>query len=457
LVVSHHSHKQFQTHNYATLAAKLAASDPPSFEITRYLTAEVLFRAGEKGETLMFDAIIVGARCAGSPLAMLLARKGYRVLLLDKASFPSDTISTHHIHQLGVLRLKRWGLLEKIKESNCPSTEKVSFDVGPFALVGTPPPADDVVQAYAPRRRVLDKILVDAAVEAGAELREGFSVDELVTEGIAVNGIKGRDRNGEAVVEKARIVIGADGARSTVARHVESPIYLDRGMLTCNYYTYWSGIDLEGVEIYSRAGKAIVADKTNDGLTMVTVVFPKERFQQVRSDIEGEYLRTIREVAPSLAARLHAGKREERFAGTGFLPNFLRKPFGPGWALVGDAGYHKDPMTAQGITNSFTHAELLAEILDDVFSGRRPMLSGLVDYERRRNEEVLPMFEHTCQLARLQAPPPELVRLLNALRGNQTEIGNFLGTITGTVPLTQFFSQQNMRRLIPPSMLKLAA
>src|SRR5436190_17465860 len=147
----------------------------------------------------MYDAIIVGARCAGSPLAMLLARKGYRVLLVDKASFPCDTLFTDHIHQSGVALLKRWGLLEKLKASNCPATEQMRFDVGPFALVSTPPPAGNTSEAYAPRRTVLDKLLVDAAVAAGAELREKFSVDELLYNGLTVTGVKGRDANGRSV------------------------------------------------------------------------------------------------------------------------------------------------------------------------------------------------------------------------------------------------------------------
>ncbi len=406
---------------------------------------------------VMYDAIIVGARCAGSPLSMLLARKGYKVLLVDKATFPSDTISTHHIHQPGVAHLGRWGLLEKVKGSNCPSTQQISFDVGPFALVSTPPPAGDVVDAYAPRRRVLDKILVDAAVEAGVELRENFSVDELTTDGKNITGIRGHHQVGNTVQERARIVIGADGVRSFVARAVDAPIYLDHGMLTCNYYTYWSGVDLDGVELYSRVGKAIVADKTNDGLVMVTVVWPIDEWQQVRADIEGEYMRSISEVAPKLFARLKAGRREERFAGTGFLPNFIRKPFGSGWALVGDAGYVKDPITAQGITNSFSHAEFLAEALDDAFSGRKEMLKSLANYERRRNDEVLLMFEHTCNLARLGPPPTDLLALMNALRGNEFEIGRFLGTITGTVALADFFSPANMNRMLHASALKPAA
>lgn len=405
----------------------------------------------------MYDAIIVGARVAGSPLAMLLARKGYRVLLLDKATFPSDTISTHHIHQPGVARLRRWGLLEKVRASNCPPTTEIRFDVGPFALVGTPPPAESNVEAYAPRRRVLDKILADAAVEAGAELREGFSVEELTTSEGAVTGVRGRDRKGLSVTEKARIVIGADGARSFVADRVQAPVYFDRGMLTCNYYTYWSGVPLKGVELYAREGRLIVADKTNDGLAMITVVWPKEEFNRVRSNIEFEYMRSLDEHAPALAERLRAGRREERFAGTGFLPNHFRKPYGEGWALVGDAGYVKDPATAQGITNSFSHAEMLAEALDESLSGRRAMSEALADYEQKRNKEVMAMFEHTTQLARLAPPTPEMIHLLEALRGDQVEAGRFLGTVTGTTSIQEFFSPENTSRIVKAAALIPAA
>ncbi len=405
----------------------------------------------------MYDAIIVGARCAGSPLAMLLARKGYRVLLLDKASFPSDTISTHHIHQPGVAYLKRWGLLDKLRASNCPPTKQIKFDVGPFALVGAPVPAEGTAEAYGPRRRVLDKILVDAAVEAGAELRERFTVEELTTDGKSITGIRGRDANGSTVIEHARIVIGADGARSMVADAVKAPIYFDRGMLTCNYYSYWSGVQHEGVELYPREDRTIVVDKTNDGLSLICIVFPKAEFDHIRSNIEGEYLRTIQQNAPTLFERLKNGKREERFAGTGFLPNFFRKPYGHGWALVGDAGYVKDPILAQGITNSFSHAQMLADALDDAFLGLREMQDALADYEHRRNDEVLAMFEHNTQLARLEPPPPEMIALLNALRGNSFEIDRFLGTVAGTVALTEFFSPQNIGRIMERAALKPAA
>lgn len=144
----------------------------------------------------------------------------------------------------------------------------------------------------------------------------------------------------------------------------------------------------------------------------------------------------------------------------GFIPNFLRKPYGAGWALVGDAAYHKDPITAQGITNSFSHAEMLFEALDEVFSGRGKtvkMAQALADYERRRNEEVLPMFEYTTQLAKLEPPPPEMLSLLNALRASQNETGRFLGTVTGTVPIQEFFSPENINRVMEASTLTTAA
>ena len=168
----------------------------------------------------MYDAIVIGARCAGSPTAMLLARQGYRVLLVDRASFPSDTMSTHYIHQPGVAQLKRWGLLERVIISNCPPIRQIYFEIGPFesghhfTLTGAAPPAGDVAEAYCPRRRVLDMVLVDAAVAAGAELRENFLVQEILMEGDRVTGIRGRTRGSATVTEKARIVVGADGMLS---------------------------------------------------------------------------------------------------------------------------------------------------------------------------------------------------------------------------------------------------
>ncbi len=162
------------------------------------------------------DVIVVGARCAGSPTAMLLARKGHRVLVVDRATFPSDTISTHMVHPLGVDALARWGLLDRLVATGCPPIITYTYDFGPFTLRGAPGTKDAPV-AYCPRRIVLDKLLVDAAAEAGAEIREGFAVEEILMEAGRVVGIRGRSRGGDAVVERTRVVVGADGRHSTVA------------------------------------------------------------------------------------------------------------------------------------------------------------------------------------------------------------------------------------------------
>jgi flavin-dependent dehydrogenase len=353
-----------------------------------------------------YDAIVVGARCAGSPTAMLLARKGYRVLLLDRVTFPSDTMRNHYIHRPGVVRLKRWGLLDQVAASNCPPIRQQTLDLGDFPLTRVAEPADGVDADYAPRRFVLDKILVDAAVAAGAELREGFTVQEVLAEDGRVVGIRGRWRGGAAVEERARIVVGADGLHSLVARSVQAPIDPARPSCAFTYYSYFGDVPIAGLEGTFLSTRVFIAFPTNDELACIAVEAPIAEFPTFRADIEGSFFRSL-DLVPGLADRVRAGRRAERWFGTADLPNFFRKPYGPGWALVGDAGYHKDPITAQGISDAFRDAELLAEAIDDEFAGRRPLEEALADYERRRNEAAWPLFEEACARAAFTPFPAE--------------------------------------------------
>ena len=396
----------------------------------------------------MHDVIIVGARCAGSPLAMLLARKGYRVLLVDRASFPSDmTMSTHLVWHAGASYLKRWGLLDQVAGSNCPPISQMCIDFGPIVLTGTPPPADDANLAYGPRRIVLDKILVDAAVNAGVELRERFTVDDILTDGDRVSGIRGTSKGGGTVEEKARIVIGADGMNSTVARAVQAREYNTKPRLQGTYFTYWSGVPIDGVELYIREWRGVYSFPTNAGLTLIGVNWAANDFGDVSADIEGHYRKVVEECAPPLAERFVQGKREERWLG-GSIPNFFREAAGSGWALVGDAGVTVDPCTAEGITNAFRDAEYLAEAIDEGLSGRQAFDEALVEYGRRRDESVTPIYEFTCQLATFEPPPPDMLQLFGALSASQADTDRFIGVLAQSVPVQEFFAPDNIERIV---------
>jgi 2-polyprenyl-6-methoxyphenol hydroxylase-like FAD-dependent oxidoreductase len=394
-----------------------------------------------------YDAIVVGARCAGSSTAMLLARAGHRVLLVDRASFPSDTMSTHLVHPPGIAALERWGLLGELVASGCPPIGSYRIDFGPLAIEAAPLPAGGVATAYAPRRTVLDTLLVDAAVAAGAELREGCTVTEVLTEGGVVTGVSTRSADGSDTTERAAVVVGADGLHSTVARAVGAERYHEQPTLEASYYTYWSGLETGGFEGYIRPERSWAAFPTHDDLTVVIVGWPRREFDVNRGDVEGNYLRMF-EMAPEFAERVRSATRAARFVGTGDLPNFYRTPFGPGWALVGDAGYHKDPLTAQGISDAFRDAELLADALHRVFEGDQPYERALAGYQRARDEATLPLFELTCQLASMAPPPPPMQALLGALPGNPEAAAGFVSAIAGTLPAPAFFALDNVQRIM---------
>lgn len=397
-----------------------------------------------------YDAIVVGARCAGSPTAMLLARRGYKVLVVDRSTFPSDTISTHLIHPPGVAVLHRWGLLDRLIATGCPPIDTYMFDFGPFALSGSPGMAGSPV-SYAPRRTVLDKLLVDAASEAGAEVREAFTVEDVVIEDGRVTGIRGHARSGgKTVTERARVVVGADGRNSLVARAVRPEQYNEKPPILQGYYSYWSGLPMGSrFETYVRPLRGFAAWPTHDDLTLIIGGWPVAEAEANKTDVEGNFMKML-DLAPEFADRVRSAKREARFCGTA-VPNFFRKPYGPGWALVGDAAYNKDFITAQGMQDAFRDAELCATALDETFTGARDFAVAMGDYQSTRDNEVMPMYEFTTQLATLEPPPPELQQLLGAINGNREAMDAFMRVTAGATSPAEFFSEENIGRLLGAS------
>lgn len=414
----------------------------PSPEDQRRGTA----RNGRLAMNRTYDVIVVGARCAGSPTAMLLSRAGLRVLLVDRATFPSDTISTHIVQPLAVAALERWGLLDRLVETGCPPVRTYSYDFGPIQIAGWPG-TDEAPVAYCPRRIVLDKLLVDAATEAGATVREGFRVEEILREEGRVVGIRGVTREGEPVVERASAVVGADGWRSVVAEAVRPARYQEKPPLSAAYYSYWSGLPVgDRAEIHIRPRRGFGAVATHDGLTMVIAGWPYSEFQANKAEVERHFDETIA-LVPDFYERLRAGRREARFAGAA-IPNYFREPFGPGWALVGDAGLIKDSITAQGIHDAFRDAELCARGLVEHLRDGHPWGEAMSAYQHERDAAVRPMYELTCQLATLEPPPPEQQRLFAAVAGDRAASDDFARVNAGTISPAVFFAPENVARLM---------
>lgn len=338
--------------------------------------------------------IVVGARVAGSPLAMLLARQGHRVLLIDRATFPSDTISSHLVHQTGLARMKHWGLLDDLLATGMPTLTKGrwNFEVGP--VVGDLMPVDRIDFNCVPRRHVLDTLLLRAAADAGAEVREGFGVTRLLFEGDRVTGIKGVAADGRDLAERATLVVGADGRNSTVARLVGAPKYRDDGSRTISYYTYVSGHNHPEGILYTRRDWGIAVGPTHEGLCILSMSLAKENLKEFRADIEGGVWGHIHAI-PELADRLAGAKVEEPYRGLADIPNFYRRSHGPGWALAGDAGYYKDPVTAQGISDAFRDADALSEAIHRGLTGDEDLETALAECQRRRDQFTAASYDWT--------------------------------------------------------------
>jgi flavin-dependent dehydrogenase len=377
----------------------------------------------------VYDAIVVGARVAGASTAMLLARRGLDVLLVDRVSFPSDVPRGHYVHKHGPQRLAEWGVLERVLATGAPPITSITMDFGDGPLTGRNLAPDGIPVGVTARRAVLDNVLVDAAVQSGAEFRERYPVQGLTFDGDRVSGIRGPG----GTVELARVVIAADGRNSSVAKWVGAHAYAHTPTLTCWYFSYWSGVRSHGLEIDLSDHRVIFAFPTNEDLFAAFVAWPIDELPAVRADPEGQLMAAL-DRAPDLSERVRAGRREERIYGATQLPNFVRTPHGPGWALVGDAGVHKDPFAALGVCDALRDAELLTDSLAEWLCGRRPDAAALADYERRRNEATLAEYEANIRSARFMPTPPELLARRAAARGNERATTEFYLSWEGRTP-----------------------
>jgi 2-polyprenyl-6-methoxyphenol hydroxylase-like FAD-dependent oxidoreductase len=377
---------------------------------------------------------------------MLLAQRGHRVLLVDRAKFPSDTVSTHLVHPPGMAALARWGLAERVIGSGPPPIRSYSLDPGTGPITGRPRGLPTAPLAYAPRRTALDTILVEAAAVAGVEVRQGVTVDELIVEDGTVRGIRGRS-GGRSLTARAPIVVGADGVRSFVADAVGAERYVEVPPLAVLYYGYWSGLPIEGeFSLFTRGRRGFGHISTADGLTIVAVAWPMDEFEANRHDVVGNYHKATA-AHPQLRERLAQGRLESLVFGQ-VMVNHYRQSFGPGWALVGDAGYVKDATTAQGISDAFADAESLADAIDVGLGGRRPLRDSLADHQAARDARTRPMFELSVQFAEIAPPSTDDAALFAAVAADSQASEDLLSVLAGTMPVEAFFDPANLGRLL---------
>ncbi len=382
------------------------------------------------GARLGWDAVVVGARIAGASTALLLARAGLRVLVVDRARRGSDTLSTHALMRGGVLQLRRWGVLDRVAATGAPPVRRVTFHYGADPVPVTLKPSAGVDALYAPRRTVLDALLVDAAEEAGARILFGTTVIDLARDAAGrVTGVVLRDRGGTTWCETARLVVGADGRDSVVAARVAAPTVAAGAHSAAYAYGYWPAGDLDGYHWYYGDGLSAGAIPTNDGLACVFVGGPAaavgaptrhRRPLAVQRDLLdriGGGLAELTAPPPAGAVRVFRG-----------LPGRLRRPYGPGWALVGDSGWWKDPLSTHGITAALYDAELLAAAVVAGSASDRAADRALAGYQERRDRVALPMHPVVDRLASHEWDPVEARRLLRELSALMAvEVDEILG------------------------------
>jgi 2-polyprenyl-6-methoxyphenol hydroxylase-like FAD-dependent oxidoreductase len=365
------------------------------------------------------DVVIVGGRVAGSATAMLLARRGHDVAVVEQAMFPSDTMSTHSIARSGVVQLHRWGLLDAVLGSGAPAVRQVTFHALGESVTRTIKPKAGVDLVVAPRRYALDAIVAAAAGRAGAGVRTAVTVTGLRRDGGGrVTGICGHDRGGAPVELGARFVVGADGLRSLVARQAGAAITEARPAGGAAQYAYYAGIPWPGMEFFLADRSFAGVFPTHDGQACIWVCTPSAdaRAARRRAGSRGEaFGELLKRSAPRLAERLAAARRTSPVQGVLRQPNQVRQAAGPGWALAGDAGYYRDAITAHGISDAFRDAELLAAALDRALGGgESEEAAALTAYQRQRDRALAEIFGITWRLGAFP-PVPAFIALQKQL------------------------------------------
>jgi flavin-dependent dehydrogenase len=346
----------------------------------------------------MYDVIIVGARAAGSPLAMRLSNAGLKTLVVDRANFPSDTLSTHVLVGEATERLARWGLLPRVLETDLPALDSIIMSTHGFAVEMNP--AGNPLPVIAPRRAVLDTITLNAAREAGAEVREGFTVKSLFGEGGRIAGIIGRDRSGKEVTERARLVVGADGRNSFVARQVGAQSYNTKPVRAGLFFSYFADWEGAAMETHHRDGNSFYAFPSNWGLACIGAYWPVSEWAEAKKDPDAA-LAAVAANTPEVAERFANARRIEPMQGWAGTAAQYRQSAGPGWALVGDAAYLKDPILASGIADAYRDADYTADAIIAGFAeGGDAIEHRLAAHELRREKATAAVYEMNDAIVR---------------------------------------------------------
>ena len=363
-----------------------------------------------------YDAIIVGARCAGAATALLLARAGLRVLAIDRSAPGTDTLSTHALMRAGVMQLHRWGLGDELEGLQAPPITTSTFYYGAEAVEVTLKPKHGVSALYAPRRRDLDALLVRAARAAGAHVRHRMSLVGLLRAPDGrVLGAKLRADDGTSHEVRSSLVVGADGIASKVARLLQAPLVRTTHHAGCTIYGHFEGLGLDGYHWHFAEGAAAGAIPTNGsnssnaGAACVFVgLTPADFYGHASRNLDEGFEQALARAAPGLWRRVRQAKRVEALRAFGGHGGFIRKSAGPGWALVGDASYFKDPCTAHGISDALRDAEILA----------RAVLRNPVDlrsYQIERDRLCQPLLQISDAIASFEWSYAELKELHRAL------------------------------------------